>query len=152
MTKIYCGDARDIPAIMPVMEDAFDPSYGEAWTAGQCLTSLTLPSSKLWIAERDGQVAAFAICRWVLDEEELLMIGVARKYRRKKLASALLDHLIENAISCGRNQLFLEVRDGNEAIEFYKQSGFSKIGRRQNYYTGKDNRKSDAVTMRRQID
>jgi hypothetical protein len=38
--SISSGDANDIAAIMPIMNSAFDPKYGEAWTAAQCLSLL----------------------------------------------------------------------------------------------------------------
>ncbi len=152
MTNIRIGDARNIPAIMPIMDEAFDPSFGEAWTASQCMAALALPYCNLLLAESGGRIIGFAISRWVLDEEELLMIGVAPSHRRKKIGSKLIGHMIENARDSGRKELFLEVRDGNEAVRFYSRHGFSEIGRRKEYYTGVENIKSDAITMRRPID
>ena len=148
MIRISGGDARDIASIMPIMDDAFDPAFGEAWTASQCLSSLALPYSSLWLAEYSGELAAFAITRWVLDEEELLMIGVANDFRRKGLGAALIKYVKENASRATRTKLFLEVRDGNPAIEFYRRTGFEQIGRRKNYYTGPKNQQSDAITMK----
>ena len=37
------GDERDIDVLMEVMTRAFDPLFGEAWNAGQCLGILSLP-------------------------------------------------------------------------------------------------------------
>jgi ribosomal-protein-alanine N-acetyltransferase len=37
MIQIIEGDARNISAVMSVMNDAFDPRFGEAWTAAQLL-------------------------------------------------------------------------------------------------------------------
>ena len=41
------GGARDVADVMRVMEDAFHPAYGEAWTRGQCLGILELP--RVWL-------------------------------------------------------------------------------------------------------
>jgi [ribosomal protein S18]-alanine N-acetyltransferase len=46
-----------------------------------------------------------------------------------------------------REQLFLEVRDGNPAYNFYSAIGFRPIGRRKQYYKGTDGLFSDAITM-----
>ena len=148
MIRIYRGDARDVAAIMPIMEDAFDPAFGEAWTASQCIAALAFPHSSLLMADFEDKIAGFAISRWILDEEELLMIGVSSQYRRKGIATALLDQVKANAAFEKRAHLFIEVRDGNPAAIFYHQAGFKKIGRRDDYYTGSDGQKSDAISMK----
>jgi ribosomal-protein-alanine N-acetyltransferase len=145
--SIFQGDARDISRIMPIMDDAFDPAFGEAWTAAQCLSLLSLPSCQLVLAELDNQIVGFAMTRWVLDEEELLMIGVARFNQRSKIGSCLLQHVIDQARSQNRSKLFLEVRSGNAAQDFYKNKKFSIDGIRKQYYRGADGSSYDAITM-----
>ena len=44
-------------------------------------------------------------------------------------------------------QLHLEVRDGNPAVRLYKRAGFSQVGRRRNYYSGRDGQLFDALTL-----
>lgn len=148
MIEIIEGDGRDVPSIMPIMQDAFDPDYGEAWSSAQCLALLSLPDSKLLIAKRESTIAGFAITRWVLDEEELLMIGVGKPHQRQKIASALLDEVFKQAIKSKRKYLFLEVREGNTAQLFYKKIGFKQVGVRKDYYKGVDKVILNAVTMK----
>ena len=83
MIEIAEGDARDIAAIMPVMDDAFDPLFGESWNASQCLAALSMPNCRLVFARNNSAIIGFAISRWVLDEEELLMIAVSRHHQRQ---------------------------------------------------------------------
>jgi [ribosomal protein S18]-alanine N-acetyltransferase len=147
MIAIACGDARDIPKIMPIMETAFDPAYGESWTSAQCLSLLAMPGSGLLIAYLDNKAVGFALSRWVLEEEELLMIGVAKSMQHNKIGTKLLKHVIQNAYNENRIKLFLEVRDNNTARHFYLSFGFKEIGRRKNYYLGKDGQSCDAITM-----
>lgn len=147
MISIAEGDAADIASIMPVMDDAFDPLFGESWTAAQCLSALAMPDCRLLIAKSDDGVAGFTMSRWVLDLEELLMIGVARTWQRQNIGSILLDAIVEQAKEAGRTKLFLEVRDGNPAHDFYRASGFQPIGRRKQYYRGADGFRPDAITM-----
>ena len=147
MIEIVEGDATDIAAIMPIMNDAFDPAFGEAWSSAQCLSALAMPDCRLLIAKEQSGVCGFAMSRWVLDTEELLMIGVARKYQRQNIGSLLLQHIIRLAREVERSQLFLEVRDGNLAHRFYEKLGFEPIGRRKNYYKGTDGARPDAITM-----
>lgn len=147
MIEIVEGDATDIAAIMPIMNDAFDPAFGEAWSAAQCLSALAMPDCRLLMAKDADEVCGFAMSRWVLDTEELLMIGVAHKYQRQNIGSLLLQEVLKIAREAGRAQVFLEVRDGNPAHRFYEQFGFAPIGRRKNYYRGTDGARPDAITM-----
>jgi [ribosomal protein S18]-alanine N-acetyltransferase len=147
MIEVREGDASDIAAIMPIMEDAFDPAFGEAWTSAQCLSALAMPGCRLLLAKEADTVCGFAMSRWVLDTEELLMIGVARDRQRKNVGTRLLDETIRLAREEGRSQLFLEVRDGNGAHDFYSRLGFAPIGRRKNYYKGSGGFRPDAITM-----
>jgi [ribosomal protein S18]-alanine N-acetyltransferase len=147
MIEIVEGDASDIASIMPIMQNAFDPAFGEAWTSAQCLSALAIPGCRLLIARQGEEICGFAMSRWVLDTEELLMIGVASSKQRQKIGARLLLSTIELAKKEGRGELFLEVRDGNQAHDFYRSIGFKPIGRRKNYYKGPDGFRPDAITM-----
>lgn len=142
------GDARDIAAIMPIMDSAFDPEFGEAWTSAQCLSLLAVPCTGVLIAEIDGRTAGFALSRWVADEEELLMIGVAPEFQRRGIASKLMICLIHRAKESARRQMFLEVRSNNSARDFYQRHGFEICGVRKGYYKGIHGERFDATTMR----
>lgn len=141
------GSAHDIAAIMPVMQDAFDPAFGEAWTSAQCLALLTMPDSRLLLAWSDSHVVGFAISRWIMDEEELLMIGVKTAFQGQRIGRKILDEIIQQAKCAKRKKIFIEVRNGNPAKYFYDKLEFSEIGRRKDYYNGKDGLKYDAITM-----
>ncbi len=147
MITVCEGDAGDISRIMPIMNSAFNPMFGEAWTAAQCLSLLSLPACQLVLALRNDLVEGFAMSRWVLDEEELLMIGINPKSQREKIGSQLLTHLITRACAQKRSKLFLEVRSGNPAQNFYENMGFVTDGLRKNYYRGADGSAHDAITM-----
>ena len=147
MIHVVEGDAKDIASIMPIMSDAFDPRFGEAWTAAQCLSTLVLPDCQLLLAKDGDVVCGFAITRWVFDHEELLMIGVARKYQCQQIGQNLLNEVMNRGRIAGREKLFLEVRDGNPASFFYLKAGFVPIGRRKNYYKSTEGISPDAITM-----
>jgi ribosomal-protein-alanine N-acetyltransferase len=147
MIHVVAGDAKDIASIMPIMSDAFDSRFGEAWTAAQCLSTLVLPDCQLLLAKDGDVVCGFAITRWVFEHEELLMIGVARKYQRQQVGQNLLSVVMNRGQIAGREKLFLEVRDGNPASSFYLKAGFAPIGRRKNYYKSAEGISPDAITM-----
>lgn len=137
----------DLDAVMSVMEDSFDPAFGEAWTAAQC--SGLLPLSGVWlsVARRGDQLIGFALGRIVLEEAELLLLAVRPGERHQGTGRLLLDRFRTVAMARGASKLHLEVRDGNSAKTLYFRSGFREAGRRRAYYTGRDGQVFDALTL-----
>jgi ribosomal-protein-alanine N-acetyltransferase len=139
--------AEGVEEAMLTMRDAFDPAYGEAWTAPQTLTMLDLPGVWLSLARYDGQPAGFALNRIVADEAELLLLAVASPYRRKGLGSALIEHSCAIARERKAFRIFLEVRHNNPALQLYESCGFTVVGRRSGYYRDQNNHLHDAMTL-----
>ena len=148
MISIQRGDAADIAQVMPIMTQAFDPSYSEAWTAAQCLSLLAMPGSQLLLASIKDATCGFAITRWVGEEEELLLIGVEQHHQRQKIGQSLLEEVFALARQCGRKTVFLEVRENNRAIALYERIGFVPVGRRKDYYRNQFGDRFEAITMR----
>lgn len=133
--------------VMAIMNEAFDPNYGEAWTEPQTLSMLALPGAWLSLARIDGRPAGFALNRIILDEAELLLLAVARHSRRQGVGLALVERTRDIARQRNGVRLHLEVRHNNPAIELYRKAGFSPIGRRPGYYRGSDGQIHDALTL-----
>ena len=151
MIEIIQGSGLDVPSIMPIMNDAFDPKFGEAWTAAQCLSTLAMPGSQLLIAEYNKVAVGFALSRGIIDEEELLLIGVLKAVRRQSVGQQLIAKLTHNCIEIERMVIFLEVRDGNNAHSFYTSMGFNPVGIRPSYYKSKDGSTHDSITMAKML-
>ena len=146
------GNEGDIGAVMDVMDRAFDPAYGEAWSAGQCLGMLSLPGVWLSFAEEGERATGFALSRLLIDEAELLLLAVEPDARGQGVGRALIERTAGIAAGKGAHRLLLEVRDDNPALELYRGAGFSEIGRRRNYYLGADGTARDALTLARPIE
>lgn len=151
MITVREGGAYDVAAIMPIMQDAFSSDFGEKWSAAQCVSMLSLPGSSLLLSYDKECITGFALSRWVMDEEELLLIGVSNSFRKKGIGSYLITYIIDRARNNNRDKLFLEVRENNNARHFYYGLGFVDIGRRKNYYAISDGDTLDAVTMCKKI-
>lgn len=135
-------------AVMAIMGHAFEPNYGEGWTRSQCAGILPMSGVSLRLAERrDGAVSGFALMRAIADEAELLLIAVDPAAQHNGFGAALVSDFIALATTRGARRLHLEVRDGNAAISLYEQAGFSLVGRRLNYYRGRDGVNHDALTL-----
>lgn len=145
------GSFRDLDSVMRVMDDSFDPAYGEGWTAPQCAGLMPMPGVWLSLARDGAEVVGFALARLVADEAELLLLAVKRGRQRRGVGQLLLDRFTAIAASRGAARLHLEVREGNHAVKLYSRSGFIEVGRRKNYYSGCDGQVYDALTLARRV-
>ncbi|OSZ72824.1 hypothetical protein CAP39_01665 [Sphingomonas sp. IBVSS1] len=134
---------------MAVMHAAFDPLYGEAWSAPQLAGTLTMPGCWARLAMAGAVATGFSLCRSLGPEVELLLIAVDPDQRRQGIAARLLARAQDDASARGASELFLEVREDNAAaLRLYANAGFDAVGRRRDYYTGKDGSKRSAITMK----
>lgn len=147
--RLQPGNPFDVEAVMSVMQDSFDPAFGEAWTAPQCAGLLPMPGVWLTIAAEGEAPAGFALSRIVADEAELLLLAVKKDQHRRGIGRALLRSFVEQAAAKGARTLHLEVRDGNPAVHLYQEFGFTEAGRRRKYYTGRNGEMFDAITLLR---
>lgn len=149
--KIEEGGFGDLDEVMSVMCQSFDPCYGEAWTAPQCAGLLPIPGVWLSLARCGEEVIGFAMGRVVAREAELLLLAVKTKDQRRGVGQLLLDAFVARAAARGAGRLHLEVREGNHAVKLYSRSGFTQVGRRRNYYNGRDGQIYDALTLARSV-
>lgn len=150
MTRISAHGIDGLADAMAVMTRAFDPQFGEAWTAAQCTGVLAMPGAHLLIA-RASQPVGFALVRTVIDETELMLLAVDPERRGEGIGSALLQHSFRLATELRAVSYFLEVRSDNPAVALYERAGLQKVGVRREYYRGGDGRRRDALTYRRTL-
>jgi len=147
--SVRSGTLADLDGVMGVMTAAFPPELGEAWTRSQCAGILPLAGVTLRLAETAGDVVGFALARTIADEAELLLIAVSPTAQRHGVGGRLIDDFVVRAASSGASKLHLEVRDGNPAEALYHRFGFETVGRRREYYKGRDGHRADALTLLR---
>ncbi len=150
-----------VDQIMPVMEAAFDPAFGEAWNRRQIADALSMPSTHALLVDAHGtrienetsqvKAAGFVLSRHAADEEELLLIAVAPQVRRSGLGASLMNALFESAKARGVTRVFLEMRRGNPAENLYRKTGFDPIGERSQYYRMSNGTRIDAITFSRTL-
>lgn len=150
---ISLGELRDIDDVIEVMNAAFDPVFGEAWSKSQLSGLLITPGSWLLLLHIADKTAGFAIARSVLDESELMLLAIAPDFRSRGFGRQLLDAVIHEAKEREARRLFLEMRSDNDAaLRLYGKSGFIPVGHRLRYYRGEDGILRDAITMERSLD
>ena len=110
--------------------------YPDPWAASS-FSALPDNPQVCFIVARDAsdRLQGYAIAWHVMDEGELANLAVAPGDRRKGIASALLDAVLEDATDRGTKEIFLEVRESNAAARaLYSARGFDEVGRRKGYY------------------
>jgi [ribosomal protein S18]-alanine N-acetyltransferase len=127
------------PAYAPVLAALHAQAFpDEPWSAESFDTLLAQPGVVGFLDERGG----FLVLRLVLDEAEILTLGVIRK--RDGIATHLLKEAIERLRRRDIAILHLEVAAPNlPARALYEKAGFTQSGLRRRYYADA----SDALTL-----
>jgi [ribosomal protein S18]-alanine N-acetyltransferase len=140
LRKLELGDLGAIEAI----ERA---SYPTPWSRSMFASELAKPSSISLgaFSTEDGELVGYLIISRYVDAWHVMNVAVAPDWRRRGVASALLERLFAVTSCDGRRGYTLEVRVSNtSAIRLYERLGFHSRGIRRAYYT--DNRE-DALIM-----
>ena len=147
--SIESGTSEDLDAVMEIMDLAFGRRFGEAWTRSQLAGILPMAGVSLMIARepRTRTTVGFSLVRAVADEAELLLLAVLPAHHRRGVGARLLDDFLKRARNDGIARVHLEVRDGNPAVGMYQNAGFSRVGRRRNYYHAPNGKRFDAITL-----
>jgi ribosomal-protein-alanine N-acetyltransferase len=108
--------------------------FTDPWSPGDFAECLAAGMSVL-VAETGTQLVGYVVGRSVLDEAEILNLGVAPRARRHGVARALVGALLAAFASAGVRSAFLEVRESNfPARALYQSFDFGEVGRRPRYY------------------
>tara|TARA_A200000113_G_scaffold125031_2_gene112554 strand:- start:78 stop:527 length:450 start_codon:yes stop_codon:yes gene_type:complete len=114
--KIYLGDC-DLKALSDMMDKL--PHIG-------------------FCGYSDNQLVGFISANHVVDELDIIELGVISEFRRRGIAHKFLTYLQHYCVNQNIKKIFLEVAENNAAaIGLYEKTGFSKIGIRKNYYSRK---------------
>lgn len=157
--KTWIGDRVEIVSVdrpdhraeavaVAIMDRAFNPAFGEAWTAAQLAGFMSMPGVRLAVARMERAQLGFSLCRQVFDEAELLLIATDPTWQNRGVGSALLKDVIGSARKAGVATLHLEVRENNPAMELYTRHGFESVHRRIGYYRGSDGNSYDALSFK----
>ena len=119
--------------------------FSDPWSEKALTEELSNPNAVFHVALIDGEVAGYVGMLHVLDEGDICNVAVFDRFRRKGVASALIQHLVDYGVENQLSFITLEVRESNiGAQKFYETMGFETIGVRKNFY---DNPKEHAILM-----
>jgi ribosomal-protein-alanine N-acetyltransferase len=130
---------------LDAIEEIERSSYPTPWSRSMFAGELAKPASLCLGAFEGEQLAGYLIISRYVDAWHVMNIAVAPQFRRRGIATALLERLFELTEDGSRRGYTLEVRVSNDgAIKLYERLGFTGRGIRRGYYT--DNRE-DALIM-----
>jgi ribosomal-protein-alanine N-acetyltransferase len=128
---------NDIEAVLRIER----VSFAQPWGRGAVAEELTVAgavhtAARMQPAPRSAaDLVGFIFARLLYEEVHVMKIAVDPRWRRRGLATALLEATLARTRPKGALTALLEVRPGNTAaIGFYRQQGFTTIGIRPNYY------------------
>lgn len=120
--------------------------FDKPWSVDDFRSLLKLPTTVGWITD-----TSFLLCSRILDEMEILTIGVLPFARQCGEASDLLLTLFNYATAQKVRYIFLEVAVNNEpARSLYQKNGFKQTGYRHGYYQEK-NELIDALCLTKDL-
>ncbi len=121
-------------------------SFSDPWTKEMISDTFIQENFVGLVAEDKGAVVGYIALTYCLDEAEINIIAVTRDYRRKGIATKLLNEAFLVLTKIGVDKVFLEVRKSNRSAQnLYKNNGFAVIGLRPKYYKGVE----DAILMKK---
>ncbi len=122
-----------------------ESSFPRPWSLNAFITQLAKDASICLVAIDEGKAIGYIIATQYVEVWHLLDLAVHEEYRRRGIATDLIEQLLE---LCGREKhrgFTLEVRKSNRgAIKMYESFGFICTGIRKGYY--RDNGE-DALIM-----
>jgi ribosomal-protein-alanine N-acetyltransferase len=138
-------DTRDLDTVEAIEQ----ASYRTPWSRSMFAAELRKPTALAIGAYLDtGELVAYAFVSRYVDAWHVMNVAVAPEFRRRGIATELLERVFEATAADRRRGYTLEVRVSNtEAIRLYERLGFEARGIRRGYYT--DNRE-DALIMWRE--
>jgi ribosomal-protein-alanine N-acetyltransferase len=150
--RIHSCGMRQADAMARLHATLFDV----AWDTATFKELLAFSGSLAFAASPGGAVGperapepwGLIVGRVVLDEAEILTLGVAEQRRRLGIAGQLIEKLCRVAGRRGAKRLHLEVAESNRAARsLYARLGFLEVGRRRGYYERPGASAEDAVNL-----
>ena len=143
---------RHLAQVASIEKESFISPWSETAFRQEC----KLPSSVAFVAtERESdsglaKVIGYAFARVAADEMEILNLAVGISWRRRGVATALLQKVIESARDSKVKKVFLDVRSSNvPARKLYDKLNFEVCAVRRRYYTDTG---EDALLMKKTVD
>ena len=138
--------STDLAGVMEIEK----ASFATPWSSKTFLNLLRRPNAALFVAEAaPGRIVGYAVVWFAGPEAELGDLAVEGASRGRGIGSALVGTVLDEAARRDVTEIYLEVRESNEAARrLYERHDFEILNRRPKYYTDPV---EDALVMRRRL-
>ncbi len=135
----------DIPSVVEIERMSFSTPWSETSFYNEIYNHRSIAK----VAALGEDVVGYVCTKQVADEGHILNLAVHPDYRRRGIATALVENILEELKVNACRFLYLEVRISNyTARKLYESFGFKVVGVRKGYYVIP---KEDAVIMMLEI-
>ena len=121
----------DLQELMQIENECFSRPY----SSESFLQDLSGDKVKVFVKIQNKKIVGFISLYIFLDEANLQQIAVLEDFRRKGIASELIEYSVEYLKQNKVKKFYLEVNETNfVAIKTYEKFGFKQVVTRKNYY------------------
>ncbi len=122
---------EDVAAVAALEEE----NFSRPWSYDAFYKTLSDENYIVIIAKDTDAFLGYCVLLCTGEEADITNVCTAPVARGKGVATEMLTVLMEEGLSRGVKEFFLEVREGNvPARSLYTKLGFEEIGLRKNYY------------------
>ena len=137
----------DLPEVLASERAAYD----YPWSEGGFRDCMRVGYRCLAAVDMAGNVLGYGLLSVTVDEAHVLNVCVGPLYRRRGVATLLLEHMARLARGERAATMLLEVRPSNAgALALYRRLGFERVGVRKRYYPAAHGRE-DALLLARPL-
>ncbi|MBQ8227878.1 MAG: ribosomal protein S18-alanine N-acetyltransferase [Clostridia bacterium] len=130
--KIVPFSQSDVERIASIEKECFSAP----WSEDSIRSELSNENAHFLVAKAGDNVLGYIGVHEIVGEAYIANVAVSKKYRRFKIASALLAQAESGAKERGCLFITLEVRKSNApAISLYEKRGYTVRGERKNFYS-----------------
>lgn len=138
----------DLDGIYEVEKDAFPIP----WPISSFEEELKNILATYLVAKIDNKIVGYIGMWFVMDECHITNIAVHSEYRKKGIASTLINEMLKLCVEHETTYIMLEVRASNiPAQNLYSKFGFTEEVVRKGYYKNPDNTREDAIVMSKEM-
>ena len=142
---------KDAEIIFELHKNSFQEGQSNGWTKDNIEKTLSSKNIEFFTYVESEKPIGFIVLMKILDEAEILSIGVIKNQKHSGIGTKLLNFAINKLKKNNFHNVFLEVAEDNKtAISFYDKNDFTPFGRRKKYYK-RESESIDAIMMKKEL-
>ncbi len=136
---------NDLDKILIIEED----SFGTPWSKDAFLHELENQYAYYLVALINNNIVGYIGAWLIFDEAHITTLAIIKDFKRRGLATHILEEFFKNVRKKSISKATLEVRVSNIAARsLYSKEGFIEVGLRKKYYS---NNNEDALIMWKEL-